>query len=40
MIKKIRYRLVWNRSGLEMTQKYVGKSHAEDIRRKCAVIHF
>ena len=25
---------------LEMTQKYVGKSHAEDIRRKCAVIHF
>lgn len=25
---------------LEMTQKYVGKSRAEDIRRKCAVIHF
>lgn len=25
---------------LEMTQKYVGKSHAEDIRRKCAVLHF
>lgn len=25
---------------LEMTQKYVGKSKAEDIRRKCAVIHF
>lgn len=25
---------------LEMTQKYVGKSHAEDIRRKCAVIRF
>ena len=25
---------------LEMTQKYVGKSRAEDIRRNCAVIHF
>lgn len=25
---------------LEMTQKYVSKSKAEDIRRKCAVIHF
>jgi integrase len=25
---------------LEMTQKYVGKSHAEDIRRKCAVLNF
>lgn len=25
---------------LEMTQKYVGKSHAEDIRRKCGVIQF
>lgn len=25
---------------LEMTQKYVGKSKAEDIRRKCSVIHF
>lgn len=25
---------------LEMTQKYVGKSRAEDIRKKCSVIHF
>lgn len=25
---------------LEMTQKYVGKSRADDIRRKCDVIHF
>ncbi len=25
---------------LEMTQKYVGKSKADDIMRKCAVIHF
>lgn len=25
---------------LEMTQKYVGKSKAEEIRRRCAVIHF
>ena len=25
---------------LEMTQKYVGKSRAEDIRRNCAVIKF
>ncbi len=25
---------------LEMTQKYVGKSKAEDIRKKCSVIHF
>lgn len=25
---------------LEMTQKYVGKSKAEDIRRRCSVIHF
>lgn len=25
---------------LEMTQKYIGKSHAEDIRRRCDVIRF